>query len=272
MTRTESTPPKGVMLKSTAFILAAAAFAAGLLTGSLLIPSSVPAPAETRAPVRPDAADADLAAHIAQVRADAARNPQDPLPWIHLGNLYFDAHQAENAISAYETALRLQPGNTDVMTDMGTMFRLAGDPQRAVEVYDQVLALDPAHQNARYNKGVTLIVDLARPAEGVAAWKELIALKPDAKLSDGTPLAAAIAPLATDAGTRLEARGRTDAALEAYRQALAETPDFEPALAHQADLLEKTGRHADAVPLWTKLLTLNPEALAPDGTPAKNRI
>lgn len=243
MRRTPSgnSAPKGYMLTSTACIIAVLAFCAGLLGGALIAfetGGGVPAPrASAPAPAQDPAAE--LADHIAQVRAELERNPSEALNWIHLGNLYFDSHNPAEAIAAYEQALRLQPGNADVMTDLGTMYRTAGNPQKALETYDQALALVPDHQNAFFNKGVTLMIDLARPAEAVAVWRALLDKRPGATLSDGTPLASAMAPLATDAGDKLAAAGHAQAALQAYEQALLVDPQFAPAREHRAALLNR---------------------------------
>lgn len=258
------------MLTSTAFLLASLAFVAGLLAGALIYAELRPAPLSVVAaapPASPADPAAELAAHIAQVRGEIERNPAEPLNWIHLGNLYFDAHQPIEAIPAYEKALELQPGNADVMTDLGTMYRQAGNPQKAVDIYDKALAIVPDHQNAFFNKGVTLIIDLGRPADAMAVWRELLARRPDAALSDGTPLKSALAPLAADAGTRLEADGHADAALQAYDQALLIDPNFVPALAHKGALLDALNRSAESAPVWRHLLKIQPDAVTPDGKP-----
>ena len=77
--------------------------------------------------------------------------------------------------------------------------------------------------------GVTLAIDLARPADGVAAWRDLLARNPDAVIGDNTPLAGALAPLVTDAGHELHKQGKHEAALQAYEEALRIDPDFAPA-------------------------------------------
>lgn len=242
-TQPEATPEtnsKSVMLKSTTYIMVAFAFAAGLLFGSLYGSYSVTATTlqgqmpQSQAMQGPSAAEqeAELASHIEQVRGEIARSPEEALNWIHLGNLYFDAHKAPEAIQAYQTALRLKPGNVDVMTDMGTMYRLAEDPHAAIRTYDEVIALDPTHQNARHNKAITLITDLAQVQAGVTVWKELLAVKPDATLSGGAKLADLLPDLLVDAGTRFEQSGNVVAALAAFEAALVEKPGYQPALVH----------------------------------------
>lgn len=229
---------KGTMLTSTACLLAIIAFFAGLLLGSL-VPHGQGSPDVAPVSQTPVSQTPAPDIHIAQAREQAARTPGDAAAWIHLGNLYFDAHNAPEAITAYERALQLKPGDHNVMTDLGTMYRLARQPQKALALYDQVLAADPGHQNARFNKGVTLIIDLARPADGLAAWRDLLARNPHAVIGNNTPLSEALAPLLTDAGQQLQQQGQREAALEAYEEALRIDPNFPPALKARSALLDQ---------------------------------
>ena len=101
---------KGSMLNSTAYILIAIAFFAGLLAGSLvgtLRPSTMGhqqaqvSAQQAEAGGHPDGYDENLA----KITAEIARNPEEPMNWIFLGNLHFDAHHPDEAIKAYAKAL-----------------------------------------------------------------------------------------------------------------------------------------------------------------------
>lgn len=255
--------PRGVMLVSTACILAAATFCAGLLIGSLfssLQTAPVPAGHTAKTPVSAQNGESghsqEWLDHVEQARATLEKNPEDASAWAHLGNLYFDEGHSADAVEAYKKSLALRPGDPDVLTDLGTMYRALGKPDEALASFDAAIAARADHRNARFNRGLTLALDLGRPADGVAAWKELIAMYPDTAMGNGTPLAEAIVSLATDAGTRLEQRNKNDDALAAYALALNEKPDFVPALERMAGLLEHMGRNDEAIPLRRKLQEL----------------
>ena len=53
---------------------------------------------------------------IGQLEALVRREPQNLQALISLGNLYFDSHQPQKAIGAYERALAIDPKNPDVRT------------------------------------------------------------------------------------------------------------------------------------------------------------
>lgn len=256
----EASRPRGVMLVSTACILAAVTFCAGLFAGlTLSSVQQVQQPAVSVA-ASPEAAQngssghsQEWLTHVEQARASVEKNPNDADAWTHLGNLYFDGQHSEEAVEAYERSLTLSPGNPDVLTDLGTMYRSLGKADEALARFDAAIAARSDHRNARFNRGLTLALDLGRPAEGLAAWKELLALHPDVTMGDGRPLKESFAPLATDAATLLEQQNKNDEALAAYDLALNEQPDFAPAVERKAALLERLGRADEAASLLSRL-------------------
>ncbi len=126
-----------------------------------------------------------LAAVIEQLLTQTENNPEDSQAWVRLGHAYFDDGRFSEAIESYQKALNILPGQTDVMTDMGIMYRRSGLPKKAVETFDAVIAIDPNHQQARFNKGVVLLSDLHDEKAALAAWKELLAVNPLAATPSG---------------------------------------------------------------------------------------
>ncbi len=72
---------------------------------------------------------------------------------MQLGNAYFDADQFQKAIAAYEKSLAIDPGNPNVWTDLGVMYRRNKQPRKAVEAFSKAMAADPKHEVSRMNKG-----------------------------------------------------------------------------------------------------------------------
>ena len=133
----------------------------------------------------PAAMDAQLQEKIAGLTAQIRDNPDELQAWIQLGHLYFDANQAEKAIDAYEKALALKPDDANVWTDLGVMYRRSGNPEKAVDAFDRAMNLDPSHEISRFNKGIVLFHDLKDEEGALAAWKQLLALNPNAKSPGG---------------------------------------------------------------------------------------
>lgn len=55
-----------------------------------------------------------------------------------------------------ESLLNAFPGSAEAHTNLGVMLADAGDPQHAVELYHEALALKPTHPESHYNLGVAL--------------------------------------------------------------------------------------------------------------------
>lgn len=126
---------------------------------------------------------------VARLEQKALANPNSAEDWINLGNIYFDAQRPQDSINAYEHGLALAPDNPDALTDMGIMYREIGKYDKALECFRKAIAISPGHQNAMFNEGVVLAMDLHKKDEAVAVWKRLLEISPHAASPTGMPLA-----------------------------------------------------------------------------------
>lgn len=175
-----------------------AALAVGFFLGSMFMelrqsaaPSAAPAARQSgeqaAAPEQP-AVSPDLLAQISEMEIATAKKPGDQPGWVALANAYFDAHQPQKAIGAYEKAVGIGPVGPDVWTDFGIMYRQAEQPLKAVQCFDTALKLEPNHQNALFNKGVVQLHDLRDRAGALASWRLLLKVNPGAKDPGGQPV------------------------------------------------------------------------------------
>ena len=63
-------------------------------------------------------------AKVNALKAVAEREAANPTPRVELANLYFDAEQFDEAIKWYEDALKLNPKDVNVSTDLGVVVLL----------------------------------------------------------------------------------------------------------------------------------------------------
>ncbi|MDR0238622.1 MAG: tetratricopeptide repeat protein [Deltaproteobacteria bacterium] len=131
---------------------------------------------------------ANTNSHLNTLEETVKKNPQDLLAWIQLGNHYFDDNKPRDAIRAYEHALSINADNPDVLTDLGIMYRQLGEFERAAEKFTQAGAINPRHEQSRFNLGVVLFFDLNRKDEARKAWRSLLSINPEAKTPDGALL------------------------------------------------------------------------------------
>lgn len=192
--------------KETMLIVAAVTFFVGFLGGTVFSVYRLE-PAKTVVSPQPDNApeqqgltlNKEQAGAIAALEAEVEKNHANGEAWNRLGNLYYDTHQAKKAITAYTHALDLLPANADILTDLGVMYRLDRQPDKALDCFNRAIAANPRHEPSRLNKGVVLVYDLGRPADGLLAWQELLGVNPGAMTANGMPLRDIIAEIKKEA-------------------------------------------------------------------------
>ena len=84
----------------------------------------------------------------------------------------------EDARSAYERVLELDPDHIDAHVNLGRILHEAGAPAAAEQHYRRARELDARHEIAAFNHGVAL-EDLGRVRDAIAAYERAIELDPD---------------------------------------------------------------------------------------------
>ncbi|MDR3042856.1 MAG: tetratricopeptide repeat protein [Desulfovibrio sp.] len=184
--------------KSTMYMAVAVALIVGAFLGVQVASMYSSAPAQEKravsAPTQQSQNGAasqispDVMARILEMEQAVLKDPNDVAAWTKLGHLYFDTDQPKKAIPAYEKSLALKPNDPDVLTDLGVMYREDHQHDRALATFEKAIAANPKHQIARFNKGIVLYFDLERKDDAMKAWRELLAINPDAKAPNGQPL------------------------------------------------------------------------------------
>ena len=118
------------------------------------------------------------AAAVQQFMKQAAANPSSPAPKIALGNLYFDAERYPEAVQWYEDALRGDPRNADVSTDLGVSYYYMNQPDKALAQFDKSLQIDPKHVKTLLNVGIVRAFGKQDLTGAAAAWEQVVALSP----------------------------------------------------------------------------------------------
>ena len=145
-------------------------------------PPGFPAPPAPGLPAPPPPGSApnplELQERILTTQQLVAADPSNVNAWIALGNDYFDTQQADKAVEAYGKALALAPGNPDVLTDQGVMYRQLKDFPRAIGNFKKANQLQPEHLQSLYNMGLVYADDLKQPEAARKAWNRVLQLNP----------------------------------------------------------------------------------------------
>ncbi|MFI3272180.1 MAG: tetratricopeptide repeat protein [Pseudomonadota bacterium] len=184
--------PSGYVRSSTLYMAVVASLIIGLFLGNLFTTifatkteterRQVSVPSTEQA--SPNASQ-DFNAHILELEQQLLTDPNNVANWTHLGHLYFDSQQYKPAIRAYLKSLELEPNNANVWTDLGVMYRSNKQHDKALDAFAHAVSLEPTHETARFNSGIVLYFDLAKHAEGLAQWQDLLAINPNAKAPNG---------------------------------------------------------------------------------------
>ncbi|SOB57688.1 conserved protein of unknown function [Pseudodesulfovibrio profundus] len=191
--REEENRKDNYIKKSSCYLLVVMALLAGAFIGNTITmlymgqqrpmqqQANVPQKKQSSAPT----ADAS---RLAELEAEAAANPTDFDAWSKLGHYCFDNGLPAKAIVAYKRAIELRPMHVGVWSDLGVMYRRTDQFDKAIDAFQHAASLDPKHIVSRFNMGIVYLHDLNDREAAAKAWKEVLALDPNAKAPNGQPL------------------------------------------------------------------------------------
>jgi cytochrome c-type biogenesis protein CcmH/NrfG len=159
-------------------------FVIGAIAGIKFSSKETPRPvAETdgNAPENPKIVSNEDLSHLQNILKE---DPGNLKALIALGNLYFDSDEPQKAIDMYGRALKIDPANADVRTDMATMYRNLKDYDKAVKELREAASHKPKHANSRFNLGVVLLHDKKDYKGAITAWEEFLKVEPAGERAD----------------------------------------------------------------------------------------
>ena len=152
--------------------------------------------------------------------AEAIDNDLAARAWFSVGYLLQQESEAEanalkleEAIGAYDEAIRLNPDYAEVYNNRAVAKNTLGRHDAAIADYDEAIQLKPDYAEAYYNRGAAKNA-LRRHNDAITDFDEAIKLKPDyAKAYNGR-------------GNAKDALGQHDAAIADYEEAIKLKPEF----------------------------------------------
>ncbi|MXQ13854.1 c-type cytochrome biogenesis protein CcmI [Microvirga makkahensis] len=123
----------------------------------------------------------DLMTAVSQIEAHLAQNPQDGRGWEVVAPVYIRMGRIEDAVKAYEAAVRYLGPSPDRLANYGEVMVLAKDglvSSEAQRVFEQAVALDSTSPKARYYLAVAAEQD-GQFDKAKRAYGELLAASPE---------------------------------------------------------------------------------------------
>jgi tetratricopeptide (TPR) repeat protein len=116
---------------------------------------------------------------VAPLLATLKTSPDDFNTLVQVANLYYDGKQYPEAVKYYQLAVKSQPTNADLLTDLGTSLWYMGDADGAIVEFQTALKYRPDHPGTLFNLGVVRWQGKLDPKGAVEAWQELLKRNPN---------------------------------------------------------------------------------------------
>lgn len=175
-----------------------------------------------------------------------AINPQDTDALYAKGWAFDSLGKYEEAISYYDKFLALDPEDTYTLFAKGYALDSLGKYEEAISNYDKVLSIDPNTTDAIHEKGYSLDRS-GRHEEAISYFDNLLTLDPnDSEALHGK-------------GYALDSLGRYEEASSYYDKALSIDPTNTIALHNKGYVLHNLGKYEEAITFYDKALSLDPD-------------
>jgi tetratricopeptide (TPR) repeat protein len=138
-------------------------------------------------------ADSQVQPMVDQLRM----TPNDPNLLAQIGNSYFDSGEScrqtnqecpdefRSAIDYYERALKIQPSNSNVRTDMGiAWWEGLHDSDKAIQAFNTALSFEPSKPQTLQSLGIVKWKGKNDPKAAIAAWQKLLHDNPNYEKKD----------------------------------------------------------------------------------------
>jgi cytochrome c-type biogenesis protein CcmH len=175
------------------------------------------------------AGSSNLLGAVAEIEAHLAKNPQDGRGWEVIAPVYLRMGRVDDAVKAYESAIRYQAPDAARFANYGEALVLAKDGLISAEAqaaFEQAVKLDPSAPKAQFylaraavqdgqtDKAKTILQELLTSSPSDAPWtdsvrQELAALGAPEAVAPQQMGPEAIAGMVAGLASRLEAQGGT---------------------------------------------------------------
>jgi len=117
---------------------------------------------------------------------ESINKEHDPYVWLQLGVAYLNTQQQPKAITALEKAIAIDDEYVDAYQNLGALHLSRWltqnnnkDYDRAVELFNRVIKIDPENPGAYTSRGVAYI-QWGRIESAIESWEQAVKLSPDA--------------------------------------------------------------------------------------------
>jgi cytochrome c-type biogenesis protein CcmH/NrfG len=146
-------------------------------------PSQAPVASSASAGAQPKMPSLEDMKHMADKQAEPLltklkKDPNNSELLNQIGTLYKATHQFKQAAEYYQKALDSDPKNVSARTDLASCLFCEGDADGALQQLQKSLSYDPKDANSLFNLGIIRLQAKNDPNGAVTAWQQLLKLNP----------------------------------------------------------------------------------------------
>ena len=182
---------------------------------------------------------------IALFKKSLSIDSNQPIAHYNYGMALQKAREFENAITAYDAAIKLNVKFVQGYNNRGLIQLELKRYEQALADFNQAVGLNPDYAEAYNNRGLTH-TELKRHDEALADYAHAIALNPN------------YAEAYSNRGLTLTELNRHDEALADYAHAIALNPNYAEAYSNRGLTLTELNRHDEALADYAHAIALNP--------------
>ena len=150
---------------------------------------------------------------IASAESAVRMDPANSEHQVELGMAYFYAGQFDEALAAFQQAIDLNPGAAGAYNGLGRVYYHIGPARSAIEAYEYAIALDPHYIDSYYGLGILYSAQLGEYEAAIDAIQRGLEHNPDEAF------------LLASLGSTYARMGRFEKADAYLQQAIALQPD-----------------------------------------------
>ncbi len=165
----------------------------------------------------------------------------------NLGSMYAQKKQWQEAISAYQKALKINPKFAGVYRNLARIYSQIEQEESSAQYWYQAYKLEPnANVLENYHNLGQLFAEKGKITEAFNCYQNLIQLKPD------------FSPAYHGMGKILVQQGKEDEAKHCYEEAIKQNPQDGESYILLAEILGKEGNWQEAIACYLHVCQLNP--------------
>lgn len=169
----------------------------------------------------------------ADKETDSMNEHNDADVHFNLGVTHHKSGRYEDAIAAFEEAVRMKPDDASAYYNLGVVYHKSERHEDAIESYGQAIHINPLYSEAYYNLGVAYN-ESGMHEEAITAFREAVGIKPDYVIAH------------SNLGVTFYKSGMYEEAITAFKEAVDIKPDYAIALYNLGVAYYKTGVYEES--------------------------